>query len=425
MRLYEYEAKKVFSLENIPIPRNYGTMTHPTEILEHAGTLEFPLMLKAQVLLGGRGKAGGIQLVGDIAEAEAQAHRLLNMEVQGCPVQRVMVEQRVLEKAAFYAGVTMSPANFNNVFAVSAEGGVDIERVSRTSPERLLKVELPQNERTLPDEIRHQLTGFCAASVQLQDWELDAVGVILSELYELYQKYDCRIAEINPLILTPEGPVAADAKIVLDDNGLYRQRDLLKRLGLQEVRHDVAEPTPNEFRARASGFPFVDLLPQDLEKDPDKLYVGLVPGGAGYGIFSIDEVANIGREHFQNRVVPVNFMDSGGGPSLSRVAEMFHLLMDWDLVDLVITSRFGGISSCDTFIRGLVEALRGRHREGRRMVPVFGRMVGTDLANARTYLEKAKQETPEELRDLHIYVGNQIIMAKVIQEALEEGLKSE
>jgi succinyl-CoA synthetase beta subunit len=176
--------------------------------------------------------------------------------------------------------------------------------------------------------------------------------------------------------------------------------------------------TTNERKAQANGFKYVDLLPEDTPKDREKIYVGLVPGGAGYGIFSIDEVANIGDRFFRGRVIPVNFMDSGGGPSQRQVAQMFHLLMDYDKVDLIITSRFGGISSCDIFIRGVVEALRERHAQGKRIIPIYGRMVGTDLPSAREYLEKAKAETPEALREMTIMVGNQVIMADVIKDGI-------
>lgn len=207
---------------------------------------------------------------------------------------------------------------------------------------------------------------------------------------------------------------------MLDDNALFRQNTLLESLNITEKRHDVAERTKNELRAQTAGFPYIDLLPEKYIKDPKKLYVGLVPGGAGYGIFSIDEVATIGERYFQDRVIPVNFMDSGGGPTQNRVAEMFNLLMDYSLVDVIITSRFGGISSCDIFIRGLVKAVVDRHEKGLRMVPIFGRMVGTDLPSARTYLEKEKHEHPEALKDVHIVVGNQRIMADVIREGIEK-----
>jgi len=131
----------------------------------------------------------------------------------------------------------------------------------------------------------------------------------------------------------------------------------------------------------------------------------------------------VGDRFFEGRVVPVNFMDSGGGPSLKKVAEMFHLLMDYEIVDLIITSRFGGISSCDTYIRGLVDCLRQRFESGKRVIPVYGRMVGTDLPSARDFLDKAKREHAEELRDMHIIVGNQTIMADVIRQGVEKAFE--
>ena len=225
------------------------------------------------------------------------------------------------------------------------------------------------------------------------------------------------------IITTDNKAIAADSKVVVDDNALYRQGRLFELLGLKESRHDVSELTKDEHRARDAGFLFVDLLPEDVVKDPDKLYVGLVPGGAGYGIFSIDEVVNVGDRFFDGKAVPVNFMDSGGGPTLAGIAEMFHLLMDKEVVDVVVTSRFGGISSCDVFIRGLIKCLRERHEKGQRMLPVVGRMVGTDLPSAREFLQKAIAETPEPLRDLDIVVGNKKIMADVIKDGIARGLE--
>ncbi|MFX0174438.1 MAG: hypothetical protein ACFE9L_21375, partial [Candidatus Hodarchaeota archaeon] len=171
------------------------------------------------------------------------------------------------------------------------------------------------------------------------------------------------------------------------------------------------------------GYPYVDLLPPETQKDKDILYVGLVPGGAGYGIFSIDEVVNIGKNFFDEKVVPINFMDSGGGPPQNRVAQMFHLLMDYPLTDIIITSRFGGISSCDVFIRGLIQALRERYNNKQRMIPVYGRMVGTDLPSAKSYLEKAKNETPKALELMDIEVGNEKIMADIIKDGIRRGFE--
>jgi succinyl-CoA synthetase beta subunit len=417
MRLYEDEAKRLFEKEGIRVPKAFGVVGRAEDVRGLAG-LRFPAMIKSLVLVGGRGKAGGIRKAGSADEAVSAARKILGSRVGGYTVDRVLVEEAVEASGACYVGVTMNPADFNVTVIVSPAGGVDIEQVARESPGKILSVELPGNDGSLPGDAAAKLASFLASGPGSNGATVGRLKDIISRLYGIFQKYDCKVAEINPLLIAPDGPVAADAKVVLDDNGLFRQAGLLRFLGLDEVRHDVSEPTRNEVRAREAGFRYVDLLPEGLRKAPDRLYVGLVPGGAGYGIFSIDEVANVGDRYFGGRVVPVNFMDSGGGPTVGMVSEMFDILMDNDVVDLVITSRFGGISSCDVFIRGLVVCLRERRRTGRRVVPVVGRMVGTDLPSARDFLERAKRETPEALEDMLITVGNQKIMAEIIREGI-------
>ena len=420
MRLYEYEAKKVFQTMGIPVPKEYGIVRSVRDL--EGMDLKFPLMLKAMVLVGGRGKAGGIKKIKDLAEAKSVAKGLLSMKIKGYSVETILAEECLEEKAACYIGATMDPSSFNNVVIVSASGGVDIEEVAKSQPEAIIKEELTSNDRELPSEVAGRLALKLAEG--LGDSSLaDGLSNIISSLYATYQKYDAKVCEVNPLLVTEKGPVAVDAKLVLDDNALYRQADLFKMLELSDRRHDVAEPTRNEQRAMAAGFPYVDLLSEDAKKDPEKLYVGIVPGGAGYGIFSIDEVANVGRKYFDGKVVPVNFMDSGGGPPQGRVAEMFHLLMDYSIVDVIITSRFGGISSCDVFIRGLVQCLQERREKKQRVLPIRGRMVGTDLSSAHAFLEKARSDMPEILKDLHMIIGNQKIMAEVIREGLEKAFK--
>jgi succinyl-CoA synthetase beta subunit len=419
VRLYEHEAKKIFETVGLRIPKQYGVIRSPEELDKL--DLKFPVMIKSMVMIGGRGKAGGIKKAKDLAEAKAIAADLLKLVIKGYPVEMLLVEEMASEAGACYLGVTTNPSTFNVIMAVSAEGGVDIEQVALEKPEAILKIELPGNDLQLPAAQAKEFAAFLAKG--LGDASLEpTLQEAVTKLYDAYQKYECKVAEINPLIVTTDKvAVAADAKIVVDDNALYRQGGMFELLGIKEARHDVSELTPDEQRGRDAGFLYVDLLPPNAPKDPEKLYVGLVPGGAGYGIFSIDEVANVGDRYFDGKAVPVNFMDSGGGPKLAGVAEMFHLLMDKELVDVIVTSRFGGISSCDTFIRGLIMCLRDRHKEGKRMLPVIGRMVGTDLPSAREYLQKAKAETPEALKDLDIVVGNQKIMADVIRDGLAKG----
>ena len=348
---------------------------------------------------------------------------LLKLRIKEHPVQTVFFEEAVEERGACYVGVTTDPNTFNNVLVVSASGGVDIEEVAQTRPEAIIKREIVNNDRALQNNIIKEVTDLLGQDLQLSDKQKEILASIIDKVYRTYQDIDAKLCEINPVIITPNNVIAADAKIVLDDNGLYRQSKLLETLGITSRRHDVAEPTSNEKQAYDQGFPYVDLLPSDMTKDENVLYVGLVPGGAGYGIFSIDEVVNIGNKFFDGKVVPINFMDSGGGPPQNRVAQMFHLLMDHPLTDIIITSRFGGISSCDVFIRGLIQALRERYRDNQRLIPIYGRMVGTDLPSAKSYLEKAQTETPEALQMMKIVVGNEQIMADVIKEGIRRGFE--
>ncbi|MFX1520314.1 MAG: ATP-grasp domain-containing protein [Promethearchaeota archaeon] len=428
MRLYENEAKIIFDLESIPIPIQFGTI-QSVEELEKISNLNFPLMVKAMVLIGGRGKAGGIKKANDLNEAKTAVSELMKIRIHGYHVNSVMLEENVDIKGEIYLGITTDPISFDVVLIASALGGVDIEEIAKSNPDAIWKKSLPDNPAFLPETVARDTATFLISQFPQLHEAKEQLQSIISSLYATFQKYDAKICEINPLVVSNGNePVAVDAKIVLDDNALYRQSALLTKLGIdpESKRHDVAEQTKFEARAHKAGIiGYIDLLPEPekFEKDPEKLYVGLVPGGAGYGIFSIDEVVNIGNKYFNKRVVPINFMDSGGGPTLSTVAEMFHLLMDHPVPDLIITSRFGGISSCDIFIRGLIQALRDRHAAGKRLVPVYGRMVGTDLSNARVYLEKAKKETVESLKDLHIVVGNQKIMAEIIKEGIEYGFK--
>lgn len=428
MKLYENEVKKNFVTMKIPIPKQYGVI-HSAEELDHV-PVNFPLMLKSMVLVGGRGKAGGIKKAQSMAEAKSLVKTLFNLKIKGLPVESILLEEAVDDLGACYIGTTMDPATFNNVVMVSASGGVDIEQVAREKPESIVKREIVDNAKTLPKKIAQELaSALCNDLERKIDTKKrnelqDNLADIISKVYETYQRCDARLCEVNPLLLTSKGVIAADAKLILDDNALFRQNDLLQMLGISEKRHDVAERTKNELRAQAAGFPYIDLLPENFIKDPQKLYVGLVPGGAGYGIFSIDEVATIGKRFFHDRVAPVNFMDSGGGPTQNRVAEMFHLLMDYPVVDLIITSRFGGISSCDIFIRGLIKAVVERHEKGLRMIPIYGRMVGTDLPSARTFLEKEKHEHADALKDVHIVIGNQRIMADMIREGIQKTCES-
>jgi succinyl-CoA synthetase beta subunit len=421
VKLYEHESKRVFEQNGIPVPNQYGVV-HSVDEIDHLN-LEFPVMAKAAVLTGGRGKAGGIKKVNTLDEAKEITTQLLKLRIKEHPVEMVFFEEAIEERGACYVGVTTDPKTFNNILVVSASGGIDIEDIAKTQPEAIIRREIPDNALILQYTIKEEVISILSRDLQLSNEQREALASIIDKIYRIYQNIDAKLIEINPVIITQDSVIAADAKVILDDNGLYRQSKLLETLRITSRRHDIAEPTINEKKAYKQDYPYVDLLPSNLSKVEDLLYVGLVPGGAGYGIFSIDEVVKIGKEFFNDKVVPINFMDSGGGPSQNKVAQMFHLLMDHPLTDIIITSRFGGISSCDVFIRGLVQALRDRYRNDQTIIPIFGRMVGTDLPSAKSYLEKAKIETPKALQLMEIVVGNEKIMADVIREGIQKGFE--
>jgi succinyl-CoA synthetase beta subunit len=423
MRLYEHEAKLVLSDAGVRTPRSFGLVKTVGRLAGPVGRkVRYPAMVKAQVLIGGRGKAGGIKKVTTAAQATTAARKILGLSIGGYPVAGCLLEEAVEHSAACYLGITGNPATGNTVVMASAAGGVDIEQVARTTPDAIVRIELPDNPGSLPRSEAAKIAKFLTADAAVDGKWGAALAETASKLYGVYQSCDCKVVEINPLLITPDELVAADAKMVLDDNALYRQSKLFERLKITAKRHEVAEPTARERCATGEGFAYVDLLAEDAGRQPGKIYVGLVPGGAGYGIFSIDETTGIGESFFEGKAVPVNFMDSGGGPSRQGVAKMFSLLMDYPLVDVIVTSRFGGISSCDVFIRGLIDCLRERAAKRKRVVPIYGRMVGTDLPAARAYLESARQQTPDALEPLSMIVGNRKIMADVIREGLDDFL---
>ncbi|MEE9410279.1 MAG: ATP-grasp domain-containing protein [Candidatus Heimdallarchaeota archaeon] len=426
MKLYESEAKQIFEKFGLIIPKQIAIIKNINELEKL--TLVFPIMVKAMVLIGGRGKAGGIKKVYSLEETKKIVNEMFSLSIHGYPITKILLEEAVDVASEVYLSITTDPVTFDVIIIASGSGGVDIEEVARTQPEEIWKKTIKNNPLSLSNEIAEESAIFLInKNPDLDIAKIQLVSTITS-LFSVFQQAEAKICEINPLIFTKDNTlIAADAKLVIDDNSLYRQSSLLKSIGIdpRSKRHDISEQTIFEVQAYNIGFPYLDLLinPETFEKEKNKLYVGLVPGGAGYGIFSIDEIVNVGNRYFDGKVVPINFMDSGGGPSLSNVANMFHLLMDHPATDLIITSRFGGISSCDIFIQGLIMALRDRFMSKKRMIPVFGRMVGTDLAAARAFYEKAKRETPEPLKNLHIVVGNQKIMADVIKDGIEYGFR--
>jgi succinyl-CoA synthetase beta subunit len=374
MRLYEYEAKEIFERARIPVPPRKVART-VEEAKKAAEEIGLPVAVKAQVLVGGRGKAGGIEFANSIEEVEEISNKLLGMKIKDTPVNSVLVEKKVEVGKELYVGVTIDRFEFKPIVIVSSEGGVDIEEVARTNPEKIQKLHVDVNEKLKSYQGR-----FLARSAGMQGKMISSVGGILQRLYGVFKKLDAKIAEINPLIISGESIFAADAKLILDDDSLFRHPELKER-GIS-LRHDVSELTEREKLAQAEGIPYLDL-------DGN---IGMFPGGAGFGIASIDLIKQLGGQ-------PANFMDSGGGPSPERIAMMLNLLVDNPNVVAIFGARFGGISRCDDFAKGVVMFLESKGTTK----PMIMRMTGNKWKEGMEILENAKKERPELFEKVEVF----------------------
>jgi succinyl-CoA synthetase beta subunit len=367
MRLYEFEGKELFRNFKIPVP-NGQVVSSSGEAESAVAKLGGSAVLKSQVLTGGRGKAGGIKLVSSPAEAKATAESLFKLRIKGFPVERLLVEPKLAIKKEFYVGVTIDRANYRIVVIASGEGGVDIEETAAIHPERIVRHSLAVED----DLYTYDAIAIAKKIGVPQELIKDGAAIIVG-LYRLFRKYDAKMAEINPLVLTEDGKlIAADSRISLDDDALFRHPELAG-MGI-EARHEEGELTPRERQATEWGIPYLDL-------DGD---IGMFPGGAGFGIMGNDFIHYYGGK-------PANFMDSGGGPTPERLAQMLVLLDDNAQVKAIFGARFGGISRCDDFARGVVMFLRNHGLSK----PMVVRMTGNMWEEGLKIFADAKNENPQ------------------------------
>ena len=366
MRLYEFEGKQLFKNAGIPVPDG-KIASNPDEVYAAAREIGQPVVLKAQGLSGGRGKAGGIKLADGPNEAKIIAEELFNLKIKGFQVERLLVEPKLDIKQEFYVGVTIDRAKYKLVLIASGEGGVDIEDTAEKNPDKIIK---------LPLAIHEELYSFDALSIAkkigIPNSQFKAAAAIIIKLFNLFKQHDAKLVEINPLVLTESGDlIAADARMSLDDDALYRQ-PILKEMGI-EKRHEEGELTNREKQAAEWGIPYLDL-------DGD---IGMFPGGAGFGIMGNDFIHHFGGK-------PANFMDSGGGPSPERIAKMLVLLDENPNVKAIFGARFGGISRCDDFAKGVIIFLK----EHGLSKPMVMRMTGNMWQEGVRMFEEAKAEDP-------------------------------
>ena len=357
MKIYEFQAHEIFSKMGIPSPRGEVAKT-PEKVKQIAEKLGRPVAVKAQVLVGGRGKAGGIKLASNPEEAYKVAEKILNFRLKGVLVKRVLVQEALSIKEEYYSGVTIDRAQKRVVVMVSPSGGVDIEEVARTNPQKIFKLYVDP------------LVGFKSyeanelALALTKDKNLvKGIAKILSGLYRSFEEMDSSLAEINPLVITEEGSLfALDAKIIFDDNALYRHP---KIIGLRDL--DVEDPL--EVRAKEARISYVRLEGN----------IGCIVNGAGLAMATMDLVKHYGAE-------PANFLDVGGGASSEQVGKALDIVLSDDKVKAVLVNIFGGITRCDIVAEGLIQAISKREMN----LPLVIRLTGTNEEEGRKKLENEK-----------------------------------
>jgi len=366
LKLHEFQAKRIFAQHGVPIPQG-EVATSAAQAREIAQRLGLPVVIKSQVLVGGRGKAGGVKLARTADEAEALADQILGMNIKGYTVKRVLVDQAADIQDEIYLGMVVDRARRRVVMMASSEGGVDIEQVAATMPDAIKTVAIDP----FLGLKSYQAIGV-ASSIGIPQDQFRNFTEIAFGLYQAFVASDAELAEINPLVVTGDGKLlAVDGKMVLDDNGLYRHPDL------EEMR-DLDEEDPAETEARINGLSYVKL---DGE-------IGCMVNGAGLAMATMDIVKYYGGS-------PANFLDIGGGAKSDKVAAALRIILSDPHVKAVLFNIFGGITRCDEVARGILAALN----EVKPEVPMVARLVGTNEEEGRAILAQADMITASTLAE--------------------------
>ena len=366
MKLHEYQAKQIFARYGVPIPRGRVTNT-AAEAKQIAEELGGKVVIKSQVLVGGRGKAGGIRLARNPKEAEELATMILGMEIKGLPVSKILVDEGVGISKEIYLGITNDRSARRPVIMASAAGGVDIEEIAATSPEKIIKVHIDPLLGLRDYQARDVAMGIDLPRVHWRSFM-----EIAKNLWNSFQETDATLAEINPLVITSEGKLMAlDGKMLIDDNALFRHSDL------GEIR-DQDNEAVSEIEARKYGLSFIKL-------DGN---IGCMVNGAGLAMASMDIIKLFGGD-------PANFLDIGGGATSDKVAAALRIILSDPNVKAVLINIFGGITRCDEVARGILTALA----EVNTSVPMVTRLVGTNAEEGARLLADAKMITAVTLAD--------------------------
>ena len=355
MKIHEYQAKEIFSRYSIPVTREELCFT-VEEVSNATQKLGLPVVVKAQVLAGGRGKAGGVKLAKSLDEATAAATSILGMDIKGYTVEKVLVAEGVRFNNEVYVGLTIDRKSKSVIFMASREGGVEIEEVAKENPDAILKFPIDPDLGMTPFLARK-----IAFSLFTEFSLVKQAADLFQKLYRIFMDTDASLVEINPLVITDEGNLLAlDGKMNFDDNALFRQSAI-------EAIMEPDEDEKVELDAKSKGLTFIRLDGS----------IGCMVNGAGLAMATMDMIKLYGGE-------PANFLDIGGSSSPKKVIDAMNLILSDKKVKVVMINIFGGITRCDDVARGLVAALEQIKVE----IPIVIRLAGT---NSKEGLEILKQ----------------------------------
>lgn len=346
MKIHEYQAKEIFSKYGIPVERHTLCHTAAGAVAAYRRMGSDRVVIKAQVLTGGRGKAGGVKIVDNTEDAHQEAKNILSMSIKGLPVNQILVSEAVDIAAEYYVSFTIDRNARSVILIMSASGGMDIEEVARQSPEKIIRYAIDPFIG-LPDYLARRFAFSLFPHIE----QAGRMVVILQALYKIFMENDASLVEVNPLALTTKGILMAiDAKFVFDDNALYRHQDIQKMF-------DPTEEEKVEADAKNKGFSYVHM-------DGN---IGCMVNGAGLAMATMDMI----KLHGGN---PANFLDIGGSSNPVKVIEAMKLLLQDDKVKVVLINIFGGITRCDDVAIGLIQAFDQIKSE----IPVIVRLTGTN-----------------------------------------------
>ncbi|HDL04462.1 MAG TPA: ADP-forming succinate--CoA ligase subunit beta [candidate division Zixibacteria bacterium] len=367
MKIHEYQAKEIFAAAGIPVPQG-KVATTPAEAVEIAEEMGRPVMVKAQVHVGGRGKAGGIQYAENLEAVRVWSQKILGMDLKGLKVNHVLITEAADILTECYVGIIIDRASKAPVIMVSPAGGIDIEEVAAKTPEKIFKLAVDPTIGLKAYQARDLATKLYK-DIKLVRQAAD----ILMKLYDIYWKIDASLVEINPLITTPDGKVIAlDAKINIDDNGLFRQKAI-------EAMRDLEAEDPAEVEARDGDLSFVKLSGN----------IGCIVNGAGLAMATMDLVKHYGGD-------PANFLDIGGSSNPQKVLTAMRIILRDQNVRSILINIFGGITRCDDVANGIVMA----YEELKPEVPIVVRLTGTNEDKARKILKSTDLKFGDTLDDV-------------------------